>query len=265
MNLHSCLLPYLPIKDLCSIVVNYILLQKDWLNADVVIYSKEPLFLHHLLENVKKAENISLTSLQSLVTQYPNRSLFFELYPKANLSTKQRIELLKSALHWGSRHSTSIVVLEIDYEDLKMFFDHQVIRDNLWFVKGLWVLDKMKPFLDKWEKKDLYPRIAAKAGSINCLTFFSEKNWGLFTTDTMDDAAAEGNLEIVKWLHENRREGCTQQAIGRACDGNHLSVAEFLCKNRKEGFTPDAIVAAIMHENQELEDKLLTFTRRMKR
>jgi hypothetical protein len=261
MNLYSHLLECLPIKDLCSIVLNYFLLQKDWLNADFVIYTKEPLFLNHLLQNVEKVENISLTCLQILLKQNQNRLLFEKLYCKATISTKHKIELLKSALQWGSKPSSNIVVQLIDNEDLKMFFDYQVIRDNLWFVKGLFLLDKIKPHLSKYKKKDLYPRMAAKAGSINSLMFFSENQFGLFTTDTMDDAAAEGNLEIVKWLHENRSEGCSLHAINKACEGNHVSVAEFLCNNRKEGFTPDAIVSAIMHQNQELEDKLLSFRR----
>lgn len=264
MNLYSRLLPFLPVKDLCSIVLNYNLLQKDWLNADFVVYSKEPLFLNHLLQNIENVQNITLPCLQWLLKQNQYRFLFQRLYQQANWSSKKlKIELLKSALQWGSRHSSNIVLLQIDSDDLRLFFDYQVIRDNLWFVKGLWELDKMKSILNEYS--DLYPRMAAKSGSINCLTFFSEKSWGLFTTDTMDDAAAEGNLEIVKWLHENRSEGCSSQAINRACEGNHVSVAEYLCKNRKEGFTPDAIVSAIMHQNQELEDKLVSFTRRMRK
>lgn len=30
-----------------------------------------------------------------------------------------------------------------------------------------------------------------------------------FSTSAMDLAAANGHLEVVKWLHENRKEGCT--------------------------------------------------------
>ena len=265
MNLYSFLLPYLPIKDLCDIVLNYNLLQKDWLNADFVIYSKEPLFLNHLLQNVENAHNISLSSLQSLLKRSQGQLLFEKLYEKANLNVKHKIELLKSALQWGSKQITTVVVQLIEFEDLKLFFDYQVIRDNLWFIKGLYSLTKMGAHLFKYKKNDLYPRMAAKAGSINCITFFSENQFGLFTTDTMDDAAAEGNLEIVQWLHENRSEGCTSSAIDKACEGNHVSVAEYLCKNRKEGFTSGSIVSAIMHQNQALEDKLLKFKKRMKK
>lgn len=30
-----------------------------------------------------------------------------------------------------------------------------------------------------------------------------------FSTKAMDLAAANGHLEVVQWLHENRNEGCT--------------------------------------------------------
>lgn len=30
-----------------------------------------------------------------------------------------------------------------------------------------------------------------------------------FSTQAMDLAAANGHLEVVKWLHEKRTEGCT--------------------------------------------------------
>ena len=44
----------------------------------------------------------------------------------------------------------------------------------------------------------------------------------------MDYAAAGGHLEVVKWLHENRTEGCTTDAIDRAAAGGHLEVIKLL-------------------------------------
>lgn len=53
----------------------------------------------------------------------------------------------------------------------------------------------------------------------------------------MDNAAANGHLEIIKYLHENRYEGCTTAAIDNAASNNHLEVVKWLYENRKEGCT----------------------------
>lgn len=37
------------------------------------------------------------------------------------------------------------------------------------------------------------------------------------TTNAMDWAAAFGQTEAVKWLSENRTEGCTKDAMGERC------------------------------------------------
>ena len=42
-----------------------------------------------------------------------------------------------------------------------------------------------------------------------------------------------GHLEVVKWLHENRTEGCTRWAMDWACAKDHLEVVNFLSKNDK--------------------------------
>ncbi|KAG3144679.1 hypothetical protein PI126_g14057 [Phytophthora idaei] len=41
----------------------------------------------------------------------------------------------------------------------------------------------------------------------------------------MDEAAANGHLRVVQWLHENRDEGCTTVATNAASNG-HLSVVQ---------------------------------------
>jgi hypothetical protein len=40
----------------------------------------------------------------------------------------------------------------------------------------------------------------------------------------MDDASAENRLEIVKWLHENRREGCTKAAMDGATRRGYINM-----------------------------------------
>ncbi len=54
-----------------------------------------------------------------------------------------------------------------------------------------------------------------------------------FTTQIMDDAAIHGRLDVVKWLHENRTEGCTKVAMSMATINGHLDVIKWLHENRR--------------------------------
>jgi tRNA (Thr-GGU) A37 N-methylase len=57
------------------------------------------------------------------------------------------------------------------------------------------------------------------------------------TTQAMDYAARYGHLEVVKWLHANRREGCTVHAMDYAAQHGHLELVEWLHHNRTEGWS----------------------------
>lgn len=64
------------------------------------------------------------------------------------------------------------------------------------------------------------------------------------TTESMDSAALNGRLDIVKWLHEHRSEGCTVYAMSSAARHGHLEVVKWLHKNRAEGCTKNAMKVA---------------------
>ncbi|KAL2918933.1 hypothetical protein HK105_201767 [Polyrhizophydium stewartii] len=64
------------------------------------------------------------------------------------------------------------------------------------------------------------------------------------TVDAMDDAAKYGYLAAVQFLHANRSEGCTTKAMDGAAARGHLKVVAFLHKNRAEGCTAAAMTAA---------------------
>ncbi|KAL7747481.1 Canalicular multispecific organic anion transporter 2 [Sorochytrium milnesiophthora] len=49
-----------------------------------------------------------------------------------------------------------------------------------------------------------------------------------FSSATMDKAAASGDLDLVRWFHQNRTEGCTAHAMKRAAGGGYLSIVKFL-------------------------------------
>ncbi|OQS03306.1 ankyrin repeat [Thraustotheca clavata] len=61
----------------------------------------------------------------------------------------------------------------------------------------------------------------------------------------MDEAASQGHFEIVKYLHENRIEGCTKVAMDYAAADGHLEIVKFLHENRAEGCTTEAMDKAL--------------------
>ena len=44
---------------------------------------------------------------------------------------------------------------------------------------------------------------------------------------TMNTAAEYGSIKIIKWLHYNRCEGCTEYAMDIAADDGNLEILEF--------------------------------------
>ncbi|KAL7748780.1 Canalicular multispecific organic anion transporter 2 [Sorochytrium milnesiophthora] len=49
-----------------------------------------------------------------------------------------------------------------------------------------------------------------------------------FSSATMDKAAASGDLNLVRWFHKNRTEGCTAEAMAEAARCGSLSIVKFL-------------------------------------
>ncbi|KAL7753175.1 hypothetical protein RI367_001629 [Sorochytrium milnesiophthora] len=49
-----------------------------------------------------------------------------------------------------------------------------------------------------------------------------------FSPATMDNAAASGDLDLVRWFHKNRTEGCTTEAMAEAARCGFLSIVKFL-------------------------------------
>ncbi|OQS06654.1 hypothetical protein THRCLA_20322 [Thraustotheca clavata] len=54
---------------------------------------------------------------------------------------------------------------------------------------------------------------AVKARSLELLKILHERSIGECTKNAMDIAAANGDLDIVRFLNENRSEGCTYRAF----------------------------------------------------
>ena len=52
----------------------------------------------------------------------------------------------------------------------------------------------------------------------------------------MTGAAMNGHLEVVKWLHCNRTEGCSASAMNLAAMNGHLEVVQWLQDNQTKGY-----------------------------
>ncbi|KDO34051.1 hypothetical protein SPRG_01325 [Saprolegnia parasitica CBS 223.65] len=82
---------------------------------------------------------------------------------------------------------------------------------------------------------------AAANGHLDAVTFLHEKRTEGCSTDAMDRAAANDHLDVVTFLHEKRTEGCTTDAMDDAAANGHLDVVTFLHEKRTEGCTTDAM------------------------
>ncbi|GMF29523.1 unnamed protein product [Phytophthora fragariaefolia] len=101
---------------------------------------------------------------------------------------------------------------------------------------------------------------SSAAGNLELLKFLHEEVKHGFTTGAMNLAAERGRLDIVRFLHENRLEGCTTRAMDGAARNGHLNVVKFLHENRTEGCTTNAMdgaarnghfeVLRFLHENR---------------
>lgn len=93
---------------------------------------------------------------------------------------------------------------------------------------------------------------AAQNGHLEVVKFLHEVRREACTAFAMDSAACNGFLDVVTFLHENRREGCTKNALNGAAQFGHLSVVQFLVENRSEGDLDEALERAERKEHHEV-------------
>lgn len=112
----------------------------------------------------------------------------------------------------------------------------------------------------KWEYGDvngtmLLSTLACKCGNLEIvkhLDYLGKK----FDKNAMDTASWNGYLEIVKWLDENRIEGCTVSAMESAAENGHLNVVKYLYENRVENCLERAMRCAERNNHREVAEWL---------
>ncbi|EGG19712.1 hypothetical protein DFA_00290 [Cavenderia fasciculata] len=103
----------------------------------------------------------------------------------------------------------------------------------------------------KFNDKHVY--LACQGSHIELLKYLHDNRLinGKQCKDAMDEAA-KNSLDIVKFLHFNRSEGCTNKAMDNAACNGHLDIVKFLHENRSEGCTTNAIDNASMNGHLEI-------------
>lgn len=97
---------------------------------------------------------------------------------------------------------------------------------------------------------------AAQYGHLDVVKFLHEHRTEGCTVNAMTYAATEGHLEIVKFLHEHRNEGCTTFAMDEAASKGYFDIVKFLHEHRKEGCTTDAMDFAAIHGHLDIVEFL---------
>ncbi|KAL7751461.1 LON peptidase N-terminal domain and RING finger protein 2 [Sorochytrium milnesiophthora] len=68
----------------------------------------------------------------------------------------------------------------------------------------------------------------ARVASSSLIEHIHTLPYAPFSPATMDKAAASGDLDLVRWFHQNRTEGCTRKAMAEAARCGSLSIVKFL-------------------------------------
>ncbi|OWY99947.1 hypothetical protein PHMEG_00028966 [Phytophthora megakarya] len=146
--------------------------------------------------------------------------------------------------------------------DVMKYLHEQGYSDNIKDAAVLAVrndhLDTVKWLLDNHRSlsHDGMIEEAARHGRLNILQYFHriphEDGYLPRFRNAIDVAATDGHLSVVKWLHENRSDGCTYRAMNNSAGNGHLGVVKWLNANRSEGCTTRAMDKAAGNGNLEV-------------
>jgi hypothetical protein len=132
----------------------------------------------------------------------------------------------------------SIIVNDLHKTDINnLYRTSKIFKENVeWWRNSFYICNcKLLP-LQKWNINK-----AAQNGYLEIVQWLHENRDEGCTTDAMNMVVQNGHLHVVEWLHENRDEGCTTDAMNIVVQNGHLHVVEWLHENQQEGCTSNAM------------------------
>ncbi|EGZ08378.1 ankyrin repeat-containing protein [Phytophthora sojae] len=131
---------------------------------------------------------------------------------------------------------------QLTYEGVMRAVDHGLLDAVKWM---------RNTFPGSVVLKDVRMDNAAANGHLEMVKWLNDQHaW--CTKQAMNRAAGNGHLEVVKFLHEKRSEGCTTDAMDLAAGNGYLEVVKWLYANRNEGCTAVAMADSVANEHFEV-------------
>ncbi|EGG15520.1 hypothetical protein DFA_10362 [Cavenderia fasciculata] len=212
-------------------------------------------------------DNACLTgNLDTLNFLYHNRTEGFTRAAGVNACKSGNPELIKfllsitptETLPWSSiavdlvieKNCSLDIIMSINQSCSLRGFEYAIEHNRLDIIQYL-----LQQFPTFWKQSTLQKVFnhAATMGNLDIVKFLHENlaiEW--ISTKAMDRAASNGNLEVVKFLHLKRNEGCTTKAMDKAAANGKLEVVKFLHLNRNEGCTTKAMDRAASKGHLEM-------------
>lgn len=116
-------------------------------------------------------------------------------------------------------------------EEIILYLDLPLVK--LIYLSTRLAKEKYKS-LKHLNPKTNYVNAAARRGQLDMIKWFHNNDNECFNEYSMNYAAGNGHFNVVKWLHENRTERCFGIALTLAAENGHFEVVKFLYENRKE-------------------------------
>ena len=105
----------------------------------------------------------------------------------------------------------------------------QEITLYLGFIKTVDLFPEIAHYIYNKEKYTWY-HVVYKS-NLNILKWLHRNRIEGCTKDVMDWAANDGHIETVRWLHQNRTEGCTKRAMNWTKYEGHTEIVKYLKEN----------------------------------
>jgi len=151
-------------------------------------------------------------------------------------------------LFYIENYRNLIKTSEYHFDELVLLYSKKEFNNwhNLEIIKSFYRLNISYNYSEK------HLDYAASLGNLEVIKWLHENRQEGCTINAMNWAAYNGYIEVVKWLHENRKEGCTIKAMDYAAENGHLEVVKWLHENRKEGCTIRAMDNAAYYGHIEV-------------